>query len=599
MVVAGLMTAALGMMMSGKARDGWDQSAEQAKDEVTSAEDAAAETGEQPAAAGAEEPPESAAGAEGSPGAGDEGEAPAEEPSAEPESADSGDHNGQDPVEIRPTHVPGGVVTAAAPVFATVVPRPYAPGSVVVAAAVVGVAGAFALPLDRPAIGWVLVGIVAALAVWLVARRDSELVLSGGERAMRGGWLALAIGLLAVGAVRDAEWLFVLCVLGAGVAGSLAAAGGKSFFGLFAGAFSVPVTALVRLDWVIRGAAAVRVRGARGRLLVSIAVSVVLLVVFGALFAGADAAFASLVSAVLPTVDGPAIVRGGFVFWLLVFGTAGACLVAVKGAPGRAERSARTVGLVEWALPVGMLVLLFGGFVAVQLASLFGGEAYVQRTAGMTYAVYARSGFWQLSAVSVLALAVIGLATRWAPRERAGERLWLRVLLGALAVLTLVIVASSVSRMLAYQEAYGATVLRLLVLTCELWIGLVYLVVLAAGIRLRGSWVPRIVVTSGLTVLFGLSMANPERLVAEINVAQQRHLDLSYLRQMSADVVPVLDRLPEPQRSCALRTINYTLAGAEPGWREWNASRAGARELLAARPHDSSASCGYGDRYPY
>lgn len=598
MVVAGLMTAALGMMMSGKARDGWDQSAEHAKDE----------------GAGAGEQPESAAEADGSAGeAATEGEAPAdepaeeppaepesaEEPRAEPESADSPDHNGQDPVHVRPTHVPGGVVTAAAPVFATVVPRPYAPGSVVVASVAVGVAGAFALPLDRPAIGWVVVGIVAALAVGLVARRDSELVLSGGERAMRGGWLALAIGLLAVGAVRDAEWLFALCVLGAGVAGSLAAGGGRSFFGLFAGAFSVPVTALVRLDWVIRGAAAVRVRGARGRLLVSIAVSVVLLVVFGALFAGADAAFASLVSAVLPTVDGPAIVRGGFVFWLLVFGTAGACLVAVKGAPERAERSARTVGLVEWALPVGMLVLLFGGFVAVQLASLFGGEAYVQRTAGMTYAVYARSGFWQLSAVSVLALAVIGLATRWAPRERSGERLWLRVLLGALAVLTLVIVASSVSRMLAYQEAYGATVLRLLVLTCELWIGLVYLVVLAAGIRLRGSWVPRIVVTSGLTVLFGLSVANPEHLVAEINVAQQRHLDLSYLRQMSADVVPVLDRLPEPQRSCALRTINYTLAGAEPGWREWNASRARARELLAARPHDSSASCGYGDRYPY
>ncbi|GAA2790716.1 DUF4153 domain-containing protein [Crossiella cryophila] len=551
--------------MNGKAHDGWDQAAKGAQEPEATAE------------------PETAAGTT-------DPDVPAEEDApAEPAEAESASGNGQDGVPERPT-LATGVVAAAAPVFAAVPPRPYAPGAVVLAAVGVGLFGAFALPLDRPGIGWGLVGLVLAVAVWLVARRDGEVELSAGERVLRVGWGSLAIGLLAIGAVRDAPWLFVLCVLGAGVAGSLAAGGGKSFFSLFAGAFSVPITALVRLDWVIRGAAALRVRGSRGRMLVSVVVSVLLLLVFGALFAGADASFAALISVALPTVDGPAIVRGGFVFWVLLFGTAGACLVAVKGAPKAAERSPRTIALLEWALPVGVLVLLFGGFVTVQLAALFGGDQYVRQTAGLTYAEHARGGFWQLSAVSVLTLAVIGLATRWAPKDTVAQRLWLRVLLGALSVLTLVIVASSISRILTYQEVYGATVLRLLVLTCELWIGFVYLVVLAAGVRLRGSWVPRIMVTSALTVLFGLSVANPEHIVAEGNMAKVSRLDAWYLAEMSADAVPVLDRLPEPMRSCVLGPISRNLT-ADPSWRDWNAARSSARELLARRPLESLGDC--------
>lgn len=589
------MDAALGMTMSEKKSDGWDQSAETGDQESTkdSVDEQEEQTGEAPAM-DAEAAPETPDGEQTD-------EAHAVDPDTAPE-APSGER-AEDPLAVDPEAEPapeppdrpgvaptGPVLTAAPPVFATQVPRVHAPGAVVIAAITTGLAGAFALPLDRPAIGWLLTGLVAALAVYLVARRDSTQDLGTGERLVRAGWAVLALGLLAVGAVRDAGWLFALCVLGALVAGSLAAAGGRSFFGLFAGAFAVPITALVRLDWVVRGTAAIRIRGTRGRLLASVLVSLVLLLVFGALFAGADAAFASLVAAVLPVIDAGAFVRGAVVFGLLFFGIAGACLVAVKGAPPRAERSARTVGLVEWALPVGVLVLLFAGFVGVQLASLFGGEEYVRRTAQLTYAEYARSGFWQLSAVSVLTLAVIGLATRLAPRETGAQRVVLRALLGALSLLTLVIVASAISRMQAYQEVYGATVLRVLVLTCELWIGLVYLVVLAAGIRLRGAWVPRIVLSSGLIVLFGLGVADPERVVAQVNVQQQRHLDLRYLAGMSADVAPVLDQLPEPQRSCALRWITGALT-EDPGWRDWNNSRARARELVAARPINQLADC--------
>jgi len=210
----------------------------------------------------------------------------------------------------------------------------------------------------------------------------------------------------------------------------------------------------------------------------------------------------------------------------------------------------------------------------------------VLRTAGLTYAEYARSGFWQLLVVTVLTLGVIAVAARIAARETFADRLWLRGLLGGLAALTLVIVASAMSRMWAYEQAYGFTRLRLLVSACELWLGVLFVLVLVAGVTLKAPWLPRAVVATGLLVLVGLAALNPDRFIAERNIARAAPLDIAYLSGLSADAVPVLDRLPEPLRSCTLRHI--VRAGEERGadsWWQWNLARWQADELLRQRPY--------------
>ena len=121
-----------------------------------------------------------------------------------------------------------------------------------------------------------------------------------------------------------------------------------------------------------------------------------------------------------------------------------------------------------------------------QAAALFGGHEYIQRTTGLTYADYVHQGFGQLTAATVLTLATVALAVRKAPRSTARERLVLRVALGALCGLTLVVVASALHRMDLYQQAYGFTLLRVLVDAFELWLGLLVVLVLVAGVRLSG-----------------------------------------------------------------------------------------------------------------
>jgi hypothetical protein len=183
---------------------------------------------------------------------------------------------------------------------------------------------------------------------------------------------------------------------------------------------------------------------------------------------------------------------------------------------------------------------------------------------------------------------VVALAARFAGRRRSTDRVWLRVLLGLLSALTLVIVASALVRMWTYEQAYGFTRLRLLVSACELWLGLVFALVLAAGIRLRGRWLPTAALGTAAAALLGLALLNPDGFIAGHNVNrffQTGRIDDSYLGTLSPDAVPQLQRLPEPHRSCVLQPIRNDLTDLGPDtWAQWNLAREQARDQLAANP---------------
>ncbi|HEV8173601.1 MAG TPA: DUF4173 domain-containing protein, partial [Actinoplanes sp.] len=174
------------------------------------------------------------------------------------------------------------------------------------------------------------------------------------------------------------------------------------------------------------------------------------------------------------------------------------------------------------------------------------------------------------------------------------DRILIRALLGALAVLTLVIVASALHRMDLYADTYGLTRLRVLVALCEFWLGVVFAMVLVAGIRLRASWLPRAVVVAGVLALLGLAAANPDGLIADRNITRYEkigRIDTAYLSGLSADAVPALERLTGDQRDCALGPIAGVLDRNPDDWRGWNYGREHAREILAAQPQRQPRDC--------
>ncbi|QIS04512.1 DUF4173 domain-containing protein [Nocardia brasiliensis] len=394
----------------------------------------------------------------------------------------------------------------------------------------------------------------------------------------------MVLALTAVGAFRASEWLFVCCLAGAAAAASLAVVGRRSVNGTWADVFAVPLAALPGARWLYAGVERRRSDSMRRQawgITLSVVATVALLAVFVPLLGGADATFAALFDAALPRFDGAL----GFQ-WLALFVVAGlvaaGALFVLAAPPMPASEGAgglrvRQLRRIEWVLPVGTLTALFTVFVGAQFMALFGGDDYVQRTAGLTYAEYARTGFWQLSTVSVLTLAVLLLVLRWARQDTAGDRMWLRALFSAVVVLSLIIVASALGRMWTYQQAYGFTVLRVLVEVCELWLGLVYLLVLVSVLSLRRLWWGRAVFGTALAALLALAVVNPERLVADRNIdrwERGKTFDFDYLTELSADSLPAIDRLPEPMRTKAREIILARMNS--DSWNSWNRSRSNA-----------------------
>jgi hypothetical protein len=459
-----------------------------------------------------------------------------------------------------------------------------ATGRAVPLAVLVGALGtAFFVPLSRVGIGWFLGWLTLTLGV-LVAVRRGTADLPRAERLIRGGWAAAALVLLAVLAFRNAWWLVTFCVLGALACATLAIVGGKLVRSILFGLVAAPFAALRGLPWVRRHVTASPEAGTVRKITGSVVATVLVLLVFGSLLASADAAFSEVLNKIVPEINIGTVFR--WIFLAAVGGLIAVAAVYTLAAPpdlSTVDRpSTRRLGVLEWAPAIGALTLLFAGFVIVQFTVLFGGQRHVQKVAGLSNSEYARSGFWQLLFVTVLTLAVLGGVSRWASRERPAERLLLRVLLGLLSALSMVIVVSALSRMWTYQKVYSFTGERIFVMAFELLLGAVFLMILAAGVRWQGRWIPGTTVALAVVMLLSLAVLNPEDYAAKRNILryeQTGKIDAWYLRALSADATPALTRLPDPVRRCTLSWIATDLEESDP-WYAWNLGRHRARQAL-------------------
>lgn len=457
--------------------------------------------------------------------------------------------------------------------------RPAAPAVVLRAAAVVGVAAALLLP-GAPGIGVPLLALVGVVALLPLVRRPRA-------RGWRATCLVAAVLLTSAAAVRDAQWLLALDLLGAAALASLALVPWRSWAGVLRGLVVAPLTAPGAARWLGRGTqrAAARTRwaeaapAARG-----VALAAGLLAVFVPLLVSADAAFAALLGDLVPDLPrGDVVVArvAALVAGALAAASAAQVLLLPPDEP-KPPAPRRLLSRSEWLLPLGSLVALLAVFVGLQAQVLFGGHEHVLSRSGLTYAEHTRSGFWQLLAVTALVLAVVAAAVRWTPAGRG-----VRALLAALCLLALVIDVSSLSRLSLYVDEYGLTRLRILVAATCLWLAVVLVAVLLAGaVRGGGRWLPRAVVLSAAAVLLALTAANPDARIATSALERGDRADLAHLAGLSADAVPVLATLPAEQRDCVLVGTARRLEQDQP-WTSANRARSTARDLLRdVRPAD-------------
>lgn len=485
---------------------------------------------------------------------------------------------------------------------------------VLAVALVMGVLGDALFQAGPPGINLLLWTGALLAGVAVLARQG--LLTPAGE----GRWLAVPLLLFAAGAAwRASPTLLALDVLALLVTGALAVhyartghlrtagladyalalllAAGQAIAGLLPLIFSdIQWPEIPRGRWTRQALAAVR-----GMLLAA-----PLLLVFGALFMAADAVFARMVSSLL-RIDLDTWFRHGVRFACWAWVTGGLLRGAWQGPllvwrPAPAEPSGTgerppaawkpkvSLGTVEIGVALGLLNALFLAFVAVQFRYFFGGAALVEATTGLTYAEYARRGFFELVGVAALVLPLLLLAHWLLPGEGAGGERLFRLLAGALVAMLAVIMASAAQRMRLYQQAFGLTELRLYTTAFMAWLAVLFAWFCATVLRGRRERFAFGGLVSGLVTLALLHALNPDALIVAANVrrlAAGRPFDAAYAASLSADAVPALIRalpaLPEPERRAAAGMVLERWAPPQRvDWRTWNWGRTRARGAVEA-----------------
>ncbi|MFZ5469924.1 MAG: DUF4153 domain-containing protein [Myxococcota bacterium] len=195
------------------------------------------------------------------------------------------------------------------------------------------------------------------------------------------------------------------------------------------------------------------------------------------------------------------------------------------------------LGFLEGTMLLVSTNTLFLAFTLVQ-GAYFLDASELMGIPHLTYSDYARRGFFQLVAVAMLTLLLLLAVQRWlrlsSPRQAAVFKVAATALIGS----TMLLLASALHSMHLYEETYGYTRLRV--------DSHVFMLALGACLFWRAVtlwWRPeRFAFGAFLCALsFGvvLNLINPDAFIAKKNLARE-HVDALYLAELSADAAPAL-----------------------------------------------------------
>lgn len=203
------------------------------------------------------------------------------------------------------------------------------------------------------------------------------------------------------------------------------------------------------------------------------------------------------------------------------------------------------LGSTEGLVVLSVLDAIFAAFAVAQAMAATGAAGETLRAAGVTYADYARSGFFQLLWVAGITAVVLILFSRITGLTEPKTRRAFQVLAQIAVGLTLLIVFVAFRRLSLYEEAYGFTMLRLYSHIFAVWIAIVFLLLAAemAGVYRRRRWLVGATAISAMALLLALNVVNPESIVVTLNIDHAgitHKMDPQYLAELSSDATPSL-----------------------------------------------------------
>ena len=333
-----------------------------------------------------------------------------------------------------------------------------------------------------------------------------------------------------------------------------------------------------------------------GPILAGILIAIPTCIVLGLILASADAVFENIFVRLFVEIIQWQNILG--VLFMLAFGFISAyCgmrnvrdeapLITVKE-PKRAE----PVAAITVTSVVALLYLVFS---AVQILYLFIGGFELPE--GISYAEYARRGFFQLLIVSVLNLAVVLILKKRIEKSRV-----LNAILLVICFCTYIMIVSSAIRMIMYIQVYNLTMYRISVLFALLTLAVLLVGVIILVLKDDFSF-RRFCVIAVSIVYIPFAFLNADARIAEFNLSNNNAVkgaastrsyygyDYFYISSLSTDAAPAIleyferSGIPESKMIDTDWYIEYCrnngIDGNYVGIRTFNVSEYRANRILA------------------
>jgi hypothetical protein len=331
-------------------------------------------------------------------------------------------------------------------------------------------------------------------------------------------------------------------------------------------------------------------------------IAIPLLLVFAALLASADLIFRTRLTNLFSwfTVENfsDLIFRTIYICVLAYF-LAGAYIYALTRSTDKKVLSpdkpflSPFLGHVEAFTVLGLVNLLFLGFIIIQFCYFFAGETNITLE-GFTYAEYARRGFFELVAVSIISFGLYYTLNTVTKRSERKVKHIFSVLGTVLMLQVGCMLLSAFQRLSLYEAAYGFTTLRTITHVFMIWFGILLAVAVLMEIfnQFRRLALMLFLVLFGFTLT--LNLLNVDLFIAQRNIEHAiagNRLDASYLvHQLSDDGIPTLFKYWQAQdtpqdiqnalqAALACRYAMQLIQEEREHWSEWHYSAVRADTL--------------------
>ena len=166
-----------------------------------------------------------------------------------------------------------------------------------------------------------------------------------------------------------------------------------------------------------------------------------------------------------------------------------------------------------------------------------------------SYAEYARQGFFELCAVSVINLLLIVAIAFAIKRKKAGNPVVLKIVTSVFCLCTLVLISTAVAKLVMYIEYYGLTPKRIYAMWLMILIGVAF-VIIALGQFVSKIKVVAICFTASVIMFAGLALCNVNAICAQYNVNRYldgslETLDMSAMDELGDSAIPSLVKVVE------------------------------------------------------